>query len=423
VSTERLAEAVHRRSGILVGPARTRALLEAAGRVSPGLGAGELAAAIEQTGRGAALLDRLVDEMTVNETFFFRHRGDLDPIDWHGLAARAAAAGRGHVQVWSAACSSGEEAYTLAMLAAEAFGSEAPPVRVLGTDISDTALAGARRAEYGERAVRLVPAELRERWLRRDGRRHVVRPALRALVELRRHNLVQDPLPEPGPGRFDLVVCRNVLIYFDEVTVRGVVSSLRRALARSGELVLGTADRLSAWDGALPQPVPGPRPVRPATRITPRPAPPPRPAGPVPAPEGAPSLAAALRAADEDRLDEAAAAADAVLENDGLDPSAHFVRGTVELARDRPQEAVESLRRALYLDPGLAMAAFKLGRAHDALGRGAPARRAYAQALRALEAAVPDGADISDELEVADMKVACCARLEALAPAARKVTA
>ena len=126
-----------------------------------------MAAASDPAG-GRGLLDRLIDQVTVQETAFARDPGQLDAIPWHGLLQAARAAEPGAIRVWSAGCASGEEAYTLALLAAEAFAPVRAPVEVLGTDISGAAIAAAVAGRYRERAVRDLEPVLRLRYLDRQ---------------------------------------------------------------------------------------------------------------------------------------------------------------------------------------------------------------------------------------------------------------
>ena len=94
--------------------------------------------------------------MTIKETSFFRDRPQLDAIAWRALLEHAQAAGSQEIRVWCAACATGEEAYTLALLACEAFGPAVPPVRILATDISNAALDAVRTGRYRERSLRKV---------------------------------------------------------------------------------------------------------------------------------------------------------------------------------------------------------------------------------------------------------------------------
>ncbi len=153
------------------------------------------------------------------------------------------------------------------------------------------------------------------------------------------HNLSRDPIPPPGEAAFDLIVCRNVLIYFDGETVERVIDGLERALRPDGMLILGSADTLCgtvrrlAGIGAEPA---APAPARRAARVFRRPL---------------------GRAAAEEAP------------SDSLDAEASFLKGVSALEAGDAPAAAASLRRALYVDPTFGLAAFTLGRAHEAAGR------------------------------------------------------
>jgi tetratricopeptide (TPR) repeat protein len=241
-------------------------------------------------------------------------------------------------------------------------------VRILATDIAPSALARVAAARYHGRAINRVPPSRQQRWLLptpSDPGTFEVRPDLRACVEPRRHNLVRDPAPPPGEGKFDLIVCRNVLIYFEPDQVRHVVAGLERALTLGGTMVLGAADRLVAHVPGLTQ----------------------RTARALPAPRGDAKSALHTTAT--------------VLADDPLDPEALYVRGVAYLSAGDAEAAVRTLRRALYVAPRMAPAAFSLGRAHEQTDSHRAAARAYRQALGA------DGLD-------PDTATACRARLAAL---------
>jgi chemotaxis methyl-accepting protein methylase len=210
-----IADLVRRETGIVLPPTREAAVIAAVRRAAPGLDPAAFVRAASGPDGDQGLLNRLIDEVAIQETSFVRDRIQFDEIDWHRLLRGDLAAGSGIIRVWSAGCASGEEAYTLALLAAEAFAPAPPPVDVLGTDVSGAALAAATAGRYGERAIRGIEPTLRERYFDRqaDGS-YLVGHRLRALVRFRRHNLVRDLAPPPGESHFDLVVCRNVLIYF-----------------------------------------------------------------------------------------------------------------------------------------------------------------------------------------------------------------
>jgi chemotaxis protein methyltransferase CheR len=424
-----VARMIQRESGIELGPSQLPSLQAAIARVDRDLTAETLL----DRAVSARTLGRLIDEVTIRETFFFRHRSELDAIPWYSMLDAARARGSGVVHIWVAGCASGEEAYTVAILACEAFASASPPVRVLATDIAPTALEQATAGRYGERAVRNLRGAVRERYFSSAHGVSSVGERLRALVEFRRHNLVRDPIPPMGEQPFDVILCRNVLIYFDRATVERVLGALEGALAPAGLLLLGAADRLSGQAPLVSRArrpgVAGPRYPRAHGPLRRAPA---RPSGQIAASAeverhipflgrstvGArpsrPTPADAMRAADRGELDLAVGIAQDVLAQDPLDPQAHFIRGVAELARDDARAAVEPLRRALYIDPNFGLAAFKLACAHDALGEVGPARRAYERTLRTLDHYGRGQTARSDRLDLLDMAAACHTRLQAL---------
>jgi tetratricopeptide (TPR) repeat protein len=325
------------------------------------------------------------------------------------------------------ACASGEEAYSVAMLAVEAFGHERAPVSILATDLSERALARAREALYNERSTREIGQPRRERCFRERGGKSAVGEQLRSLVKFRRHNLIADPAPPLGESSFDLILCRNVLIYFDAANVARVVGSLELALHPGGQLILGAFDRLTisarrfadvaaraaqlARRGTLSpgtaarscaQGAPGaPRDRQDERARTPS------------ARTRARVVADARAAADLGRYDEAIDITGEILARDPLDAEAYFVRGLSELAAGDPASARGSLRRALYIDPTFALAAFQLGRAHDLCGQAPAAMRAYRRALRTLDPDDERYPDLLERVSAGDIAAACRTRLAA----------
>ncbi len=250
---ERVAGLVAEETGIVVKEAQFPALAAAIGPDRPRHGARPGSSPKSPVGPAAALLaPHLVDEVTVQETYFFREPRELQAIDWELLLEGANRGGLGAVRIWVGACATGEEAYSLAIMASEAFGREGAPVTILGTDISTEAIRRATVADdYSERSVRDLPPDLRERYLIREQGRYRVRDSLKSLVRFRHHNLIADPSPPLGEVPFDLITCRNVLIYFDLAAVEPVIVSLESALRPGGHLILGAADRLTGTAGAL----------------------------------------------------------------------------------------------------------------------------------------------------------------------------
>jgi chemotaxis protein methyltransferase CheR len=404
-----IADLVRRETGIVLPPTREAAVIAAVRRAAPGLDPAAFVRAASGPDGDQGLLNRLIDEVAIQETSFVRDRIQFDEIDWHRLLRGDLAAGSGIIRVWSAGCASGEEAYTLALLAAEAFAPAPPPVDVLGTDVSGAALAAATAGRYGERAIRGIEPTLRERYFDRqaDGS-YLVGHRLRALVRFRRHNLVRDLAPPPGESHFDLVVCRNVLIYFEAPTIARVIGLLERSLRRGGALMLGAADALHRF-AAEPEPERRPRrtPRRPRQRLL---------AG-QPPPTREQRLADALDAAGNGDRHGAVAQVRSLLGENALDADAHFIDGLVALEAGEPQQAVAALRRALFADSRFALAAFTLGRAYDVLGDTLAARRSYQLALRTLDPADDRHRQLLQQVDIGDIAAACRARLARAADA------
>jgi chemotaxis protein methyltransferase CheR len=421
---ERVAELVERETGIQAKGSLRDALAAAIGRAAPGMDAEAFIAALDQPAQYSALVGRLIDQVAIQETYFMREPRELEAIDWHQLLASAHARGAGEVKVWVCACASGEEAYSVAMLATEAFGHGRPPVSILATDISTRALRRTEEATYSERSIRDLSPSRRDRFLVREGARNMVGEQLRSLVRLRGHNLVADPAPPVGEVPFDLVLCRNVLIYFGPETVEVAVSSLESALQPEGQLILGASDRLMSSARRLRE-LAGDRAERVGAGGPPRPDR--RPAGTLRKPLGKPggslgpvtanapapdrAMAEAVEAANRGQFTAAIEAASRVLAVDPLSAEAYYVRGQSELAIGDPGAAVDSLRRALYVDPSFAPAAFQLARAHDRRGDTEAARKAYAWTLRTLDQNRQSPDRAIDQADLGDIALACRARL------------
>jgi len=429
MSTDALAQVAalaQRETGVVIATVQHGSLVAAIARVGTGMTAARLLA----DGCKGETLERLIDEITVRETFFFRHPTELDTIDWHEALRAARAHGRDAVRVWIAGCASGEEAYTIAILACEAFGTATPPVRILATDIAPTGLAQARSGRYGTRSVKALDETLRRRYFSTENHTLCVNRSLRTLVEVGRHNLVRDSFPPAGWPPLDLIVCRNVLIYFERSTVDRVLTSLEGALWPGGRLILGAADRISGQPRRSAGPSPrrtnqrrATFPVSPAARrstlatageVRHDPLP-----GALRADDHGDSsrrelMSGALRAGDRGDLEGALRIAGDAVAADPLDAWAYCFMGMAELARERPRAAIGSLRRALYIDPTSGLAAFNLARAHESLGELGPARRTYRQALRTLELEIK-GRPAAEAGDLAEVTAACRARLHALA--------
>jgi chemotaxis protein methyltransferase CheR len=188
----------------------------------------------------------LIDELTTNETYFFRERGQLRALMSEVLPELLAArrsGGGGPVAVWSAGCSSGEEPYSVVMLAMEAGFDPERELRVYASDISRRVLKRARQGSYRETSFRETEPALREKYFEEKDGVWTVSDAVRKCVDFIHLNLV-DRSRIALLGAMDVILCRNVLIYFDLDGKREVIQTLEDKLRPGGHLLLGHAESL-----------------------------------------------------------------------------------------------------------------------------------------------------------------------------------
>lgn len=193
-------------------------------------------------GGDPALTDAVIDALLNNETSFYRDRASFDLFEQAGLTRlRAARAAERRLRIWCAGCSTGQEAYSLAMIFAEQ-----PElwrdwqVDIVATDVSRRAIAVARAGRYGHFEIqRGLPVARMVRWFDRDGERWQVAQPLRDAVHFRIGSLLDGP---PTPAKFDAILCRNVLLYFTPSVRRLAFSRLAGAIAQDGALMLGAGE-------------------------------------------------------------------------------------------------------------------------------------------------------------------------------------
>jgi chemotaxis protein methyltransferase CheR len=437
---DRLRAAIAARAGLDVGGGRGVPFLPALERAAAEAGRAAAAHA-EALVADPLALDGFVEALTVGETWLFRERGAWERIEREilpgRLAARLRAGGRERLRAWCAGCSTGEEAFSLAIVLAEA--RVPAPVHLVATDLSAAAVARARRGALSEWSLRGAAAARARPWLREEDGGLLVAPGIVDRIRFGVHNLAlpgwqADPL---GLSDLDLVLCRNVLIYLAPEVVREVAGRLLQALAPGGWLVTGAADpplaglapfevrtgpegaayrrpegtvrgrgpaaaraphpSLSplargegdaaalARGGEDASPLAGRNRARPAAKASSAAAPtaptaenPASPADP-PAPD---AVALARRALDEGRPAEALAALDRLVAERPLLAAAHLDRALALLELGREDEAEEACRRARYLDPGEPYAHFLLGTIRRRRGDLHGAARAFAAAAR-----------------------------------------
>jgi chemotaxis protein methyltransferase CheR len=193
-------------------------------------------------------LSVLMNLLTTNHSYFWREKEHFDFLSTEVLArvrAEAAKGRRAELRVWSAGCASGEEVYSIAMAVRDGLGEAYGQVDVglLATDISTEALESARQGIYPEARLRELPPRLRSSWMLALGPGDfAVKPELRSMVLFKRLNLMRGDFP--FKGLFDVVFCRNVMIYFDPESRRRLVEAIHKVTKPGGWLFIGHSESL-----------------------------------------------------------------------------------------------------------------------------------------------------------------------------------
>jgi chemotaxis protein methyltransferase CheR len=401
-------------------------------------------------------LKKLVVLLTIGETSFFRfdpHFAALiekvipEVIKYQQESRR--------LRIWSAGCSTGEEAYSLAITLLQNFPQLADwDITILGTDISHQSLAAARQGHYQDRTLRNVTPKLLSEWFVKDDSGWTVAERLRSLTRFAFLNLQSETYPSPknGTTECDLIFCRNVMIYFRPETVRAVVSRLRRALRPGGYLFLGHAETLGAGfldfvrcqhhggtyyraDGqdsadsttpeftqqdesknkpqfilfgktndnslllpSMPQDEKEKSGIFLADKVNNKTTSPKNTATTTPPTMTTEQLLdQGFSLADQGRLDEALALCRQVLRVDDLSPRGYFLRGLIRDQLGQSGLAAEDFQRVILLDLKAVMAHYHLANVYRRSGRKAEALRSLQTALRLLTR-------MGDEDAIADAK-------------------
>ncbi len=447
-----LSDFIRERTGIVLARAQTARLREAVTARLLALSMSDVAAYVETVTRrddpsAAAELRRLVNQVSIGETSFLR-----DPRQFQVLARLLTRLHRQRhrpIHVWSAACATGEEPYSVAMVAAH----QRVETEILATDINTDFLEAAAAALYDQRALRNLEASDVERFFCKMGRGYQLAPDIRARVRFAPHNLVSDPYPRPSPGGdWDVILCRNVFIYFDRHVVENVAQRLVGVLKPDGWLLLAAAENLHNLDvpvvpvqfagsfayrpagageaatamiGATPV-APGiltdlSRPLVPAATAPPaglkataqqaEPASVPS-RSPVPTLPARPGgrgdgIARAKELLDQNRPDEAQMVLRKCQEAEPLRAEIYYYQALVCRRAGDDAGYERALRQSLFLDPEFWPAEFLLARHFQAAGRGSAAQHAMRHILQVF-AGNPQAADkqrslhLSDDADVSD---------------------
>ena len=370
--------------------------------------------------------------LTTHETFFMRDASQMallrNRILPECIAARRAS-GELVLRFWSCACASGEEPASLAILLRELLPDLAQwRIEIHATDVSDEILSRARLGRYGEWSFRGCEPEFRAAYFDRHGDQWILQPPIRQMIQYHRLDVLQDVLPDPASGlaNLDLILCRNLFIYFEPDAIEAATTKLASCLrvggvlmTAHGELRQHRPDSLSAEmlpesmiyrKLALPQHPPAdassqepdwrsaPLALQASLAQTPR-----RPhslrrrVSDVPkqcAPAGSDdALDAAWRLADAGQLEASQSACDQILANDRMNAGAHFLAAVLATEAGQLTQAQAAIRKALYLDPELIAAHVHLERVQLAQAKIESARKTR-EAIRRLVAAKPAAAQI-----------------------------
>jgi chemotaxis protein methyltransferase CheR len=393
---------------------------------------------------GRLEIRELLDLVTIGETYFFRNKAQFDALMTFvlpGLLRRKTRSRDNVVRVWSAGCSGGDEAYSIAMAIMETIPSrEEWRISILGTDINRNGLARAREAVYGKKAVAHLPKGYLSRYFKVQGSAYRLNPNVSALVCFEYHNLAQDPFFHEGMQQCDILFCRNVMIYFDEQTTQRVIENFHRCLSQGGYLFLGHSETL--WqiphlferiefpqtfvykkkggllqEDAVPfeMPVPGiasepltfiketaaektvvlkgidpglqGKPEAPEQGIKPhrvRPLFSTLPADSAENPRGT-DLTKAVALANEAKYKEAAQLLGKIIEADNLSVEAYCLLGILLYQGRRLKEAETQFKKAIYVSPDTVLAYFNLGNMYLHQGKFREAAREFKNAIRLLE--------------------------------------
>ena len=201
------------------------------------------------TGAGTDELIIMIDSISTNLTYFFREEShfaklkQILPQLWDG---------RARLQIWSAGCSTGEEAYTLAIVAKETLGASMSTVSILATDISTRVLKTAGSGIYPEDRIKRIPNNILKKYFQYGTGQSAgyckIKKEIRDLIEFRRFNLMH---PVPSDFRFQIIFCRNVMIYFDKKTQNDLINRFYDALTKGGYLFVGHSESLTGLNHAF----------------------------------------------------------------------------------------------------------------------------------------------------------------------------
>jgi len=358
--------------------------------------------------QGRAEMEVLIARLTIGETYFFRDEAQFDAIRniiLPDILERNKSSKQ--LRIWSAGCATGAEPYSLAILLARDFADRIAgwQIGIDATDLNRGYLVQAAEGKFRAWAFRSTPDEVKRECFSKEGVVWTIHPRYKQCISFHHMNLVEREFSTPWPDGtlFDLILCRNVMIYFAPEVNRRLIGQLHNSLGADGWLVVGASehgpDSYQAFRTSdvakariyqkLPPPLAplevAPEPVawvRPTAKS---------PAEPLPAVPGPADLEGLRRLADRGDWQGAAEYGRTLLSRDGLNPQIHFYQALIFENLGQAAEAQQCLRHAIYLDRSFALAHYQLGLALERDRQMPAAARSFGNVLKVL-ASAPDDA-------------------------------
>ena len=378
---------------------------------------------LESGSEGAKELDNLIEDLTIGETFFFRHTDLFNALEHSILPAIIEKnKTRRSLRIWSAGSSIGAEAYTMSILLRRQLGHliHGWEVTIIGTDINRAFLTRAAEAQYEKWALRGIDEEIKQQCFSCNGKTWTLNSEFKQGVSFQHHNLAMHPFPSVMHNLFDfdVILCRNVMIYFNQKVIASIVGKMRDCLVDGGWLLVGHAEhnaeifrdycmvpfsgatgyqRVDTRDMLRQSPQWQPTAHMALQKLTFASAP--KPTTSIPKPQALPreaavpqnetlasKLAAIRTLTNRGEIEHADVQCRELLKAHKLDPACHLYHALVLEQLNQHSASEQSLRRAIYLDRDCILAHYYLGLSLRRTARGAEAARSFLNARRLLGA-------------------------------------